>query len=95
MATKPESRFRKWFVDQLFINYPDCYVVIQHGSVYTARGVPDVLMCFKGKFYGFELKMPKGKATKLQLYNLNEIKKAGGVGLVIVKGETMPWEMDI
>lgn len=46
-------------------------------------GVPDFLICVKGKFYGIECKANGGKPTALQLKHLDDIRKAGGVALVI------------
>lgn len=45
-------------------------------------GVPDILGCYQGKFFAIELKDPdKPSKThhKLQLFIINEIKKAGGI----------------
>ena len=46
-------------------------------------GVPDFLICIKGKFYGIECKANGGKPTALQLKHLDDIRKAGGIALVI------------
>lgn len=46
------------------------------------RGIPDRLLCIKGKFIGIEFKTTEGKASPLQLYNLSKIKKAGGIGIL-------------
>jgi Holliday junction resolvase len=53
------------------------------GGQFTKAGVPDLLVCCKGKFLGIELKGPTGKPSELQLYNIEEIKKAGGIALVL------------
>jgi hypothetical protein len=45
---------------------------------YGARTV-DCLVCFKGRFFAFEVKRPKGgKLTTKQCNILNDIRKAGG-----------------
>lgn len=46
-------------------------------------GVPDILVCLKGRFIGIECKAGKGKLTALQEHNLNAIELAGGIALVI------------
>jgi hypothetical protein len=46
-------------------------------------GVPDVLCCYKGRFVGIECKANGGKATALQIHNLNSIEIAGGIALLI------------
>lgn len=46
-------------------------------------GVPDIVVCFHGRFVGIECKAGNNKPTALQLKNLDDIEKAGGVALVI------------
>lgn len=48
------------------------------------NGVPDILCCYKGRFIGIEVK-DVGKisnASALQLHNMEEIIKAGGLSIV-------------
>lgn len=54
-------------------------------NAYTQAGVPDILACYKGHFLGIETKKSaKGYgATELQKYNIEEIKSAGGIGLIL------------
>mgnify|MGYP001043289463 CR=1 FL=1 len=37
----------------------------------------------KSWFLGIELKAPNGRPSDLQLYNLREIEKAGGIGILL------------
>ena len=53
------------------------------GSVYTQAGVPDLLVCYKGKFIGIEVKAETGHASELQLNTIEQIKKAGGIAFVL------------
>ena len=46
-------------------------------------GVPDILVCYKGRFIGIECKAGRGRLTALQEHNLNAIELSGGVALVI------------
>jgi Holliday junction resolvase len=46
-------------------------------------GVPDILVCHKGRFIAIECKAGKGKLTALQQHNLNGIELTGGIALVI------------
>lgn len=50
---------------------------------YGSSGAPDFLVCLGGRFIGIECKAGKGKTTALQEKNLEDIRKAGGVALVI------------
>lgn len=48
-------------------------------------GVPDILACYKGKFYAFEVKTPETikRVTPLQSYNIEKIKCCGGEAGVV------------
>lgn len=50
---------------------------------YGSSGVPDILVCHEGKFYGLECKANGGKPTALQTDNLERIKSSGGVAVVV------------
>jgi hypothetical protein len=50
---------------------------------YGNSGVPDFLVCHKGRFYGIECKANGGKPTALQEKHLADIRGAGGIGLII------------
>ena len=53
------------------------------GGEYTKAGVPDILACVNGYFFGIEVKAPRGHPSKLQLYNLKKIDAAGGYGILL------------
>lgn len=55
----------------------------QNGKKFTKDGVPDLLICCNGFFIGLELKAENGKPSQLQLWNLEQIRKAGGIGIVL------------
>ena len=50
---------------------------------FTKEGIPDILACINGKFYGMELKGDGGKPTLLQIINLRKIRAAGGIGVLL------------
>lgn len=50
---------------------------------YGRSGVPDIVGCYRGVFFGFECKAGKNKATALQLQNINQINDAGGFSIVV------------
>lgn len=50
---------------------------------FTKDGVPDILCCFEGHFVGIEVKAPKGKPSRLQIYNLKKIDEAGGIAILL------------
>jgi hypothetical protein len=50
---------------------------------YGKSGVPDIIGCYEGKFFGIECKAGKNKPTPLQEKNLSDIKANDGISLVI------------
>jgi hypothetical protein len=55
------------------------------------RGIPDIILCLRGWFIAIELKKDaKEKPDKLQLYNLNRIKKVGKGFAVVAFPENWP-----
>ena len=60
-----------------------CYYAMPVTGGFGNSGVPDFLICKQGLFYGIECKANGGKPTALQLKHLDDIRKAGGIALVI------------
>ena len=49
------------------------------------RGIPDIIGCYKGRFFAWELKRSEKESTTtgraaLQRYIIEKIRKAGGIG---------------
>ena len=59
------------------------YYTMPMGTGFSSSGAPDFIICIAGLFYGIECKANGGKPTALQLKNLDDIRKAGGVALVV------------
>lgn len=53
------------------------------GAKFTKSGIPDILSCVNGFFVAIEVKGPNGHPTNLQLYQIREIRKAGGIAFVL------------
>lgn len=53
------------------------------GSKFTKDGIPDILCCIDGHFVAIEVKAQNGTPSELQLYNIREIRKAGGFSFVL------------
>ncbi len=62
---------------------PGCFAWKEHGGMYGTAGIPDVICCYCGRFYGFEVKTETGEPTELQKATIRKIQKAGGVALVV------------
>ena len=73
-----ENKVKKYLKDQgaWFVKY-------WGGGGFTKAGIPDLLVCYKGRFIGIELKAPNGHPSDLQIYNLDKINKAGGYGILL------------
>ena len=50
---------------------------------YGRSGVPDVVGCHRGVFFGIECKAGKGTTTALQDRELQRIRDVGGIALVV------------
>lgn len=86
MGIKAETRF-KIKVQQYLSSIPNLWQLKIYGNAVQSGGIPDLLICYKGKFIALELKDPDEKntygATNRQLAHIERIKKAGGIGAVV------------
>jgi len=55
----------------------------QFGGAYSPAGLPDIIVCCRGRFIAFEVKTEKGKTTVLQEVALRRIRAAGGIAEVV------------
>lgn len=81
MADTPEVKVKKKLVAQLKALGAYYFYPVTGG--YGASGVPDVICCYKGRFFGFECKAGKNQPTTLQNINIEAIRNAGGHALVV------------
>jgi hypothetical protein len=77
----PEGKVKKRVKDVL--KSLGAYYAMPVGGGFGNSGVPDFLICMSGTFVGIETKANGGKPTALQEKNLEQIRQAGGVALVI------------
>ena len=80
MAMTPEAKVKKVVVKQL--KGLGAYYFFPATGGYGKSGVPDVVGCFKGMFFGIECKAGNNTPTPLQEKNLREIRAASGFELV-------------
>lgn len=66
---------------------PECYAFKEHGGLYGTSGIPDIIVCYKGKFVAFEVKTQKGKLSKLQEITIAKIQKAKGMAFKVTNLE--------
>ena len=77
----PEAKVKK--AVKAVLDALGAYYTMPVTGGYGKQGVPDFLVCYCGRFIGIETKAGKGKVTTLQELNLEKIRQAGGVSLVI------------
>src|SRR3989304_2719073 len=75
---QPETAFKKDVMKALDKLSGIYYFKVQQVSV---RGIPDIIGCYRGRLFAWEIKVKKNKVGKrsLQAYNLKCIKLAGGI----------------
>jgi Holliday junction resolvase len=81
MAQTPEAAVKKRVVAQL--KELGAYYFYPVTSGYGSSGVPDIVGCYNGVFFGIECKAGKNQPTELQKKHLKEIAENGGVALVV------------
>lgn len=81
MASTPEVKVKKQI--RKLLDEAGAYYAMPIGTGYGNSGVPDFLLCHKGKFIAVEAKAGNNKPTALQEMHLTKIRAAGGIALVI------------
>lgn len=62
---------------------PNLFFWKEHGGMYGTAGIPDLIVCYKGRFIAFECKVGKNKPTALQAITIGQIAAAGGYAVVV------------
>lgn len=81
MAKTPEAKVKAKVVAQL--KELGAYYFYPVTGGFGSSGVPDIVGCYKGRFFGIECKAKGNKPTELQKMNLARIELNGGIALVI------------
>src|SRR3989304_2630554 len=82
MTQKPEAALTKKILTQL--RERGGFWAKIHGGPYQATGLPDIVGCCRGGFYGFEVKVREhDQPTARQSLTLRLIRQAGGVSRVV------------
>jgi len=79
-------KIQRWLAKQ-----PKTFAYKHWGGYYGRPGIPDLIVCHRGRFVGIEVKRPErnSKTTEAQEQVLSEIRAAGGIGLVARDLETV------
>lgn len=75
-----------------FLNEQNCWLLKTWSNGVQRSGVPDLLICCNGYFIGVELKAPNGKPSELQLWNIEKIREAGGIAIVLYPDQFKPFK---
>ena len=62
---------------------PETFAWKEHGGKYGTAGIPDIIVCHRGRFIALEAKVGKNQPTKLQAVTIEQIRKAGGTAAVV------------
>lgn len=81
MAQTPEVKVKRNVVAQL--NQLGAYFFYPVMGGYGSSGVPDIVGCYKGKFFAIECKAGKNKPTPLQQKNIDRIATQRGAVCVV------------
>jgi len=74
--------------------------MVIHGGPYQAAGISDIIGCYDGRFWAFEVKTPDKwnksgyNLSELQTQFLMRIRKSGGVGFCVCSVKQVAWLMD-
>jgi len=79
-------KIQRWLAKQ-----PETFSYKHWGGPYGRPGIPDIIICHRGRFVAVEVKRPEksSKTTKAQEQVLSEIRAAGGIGVVARTLETV------
>ena len=72
-----ENKVKKFLSDQ------GAWHVKYFANRMTKIGIPDILACVNGYFVAIEVKAPKGKPSELQKWNIEKIRDAEGIAIVL------------
>ena len=81
MAMTPEAKEKKTVVKHLKAMGAYYFYPVTGG--YGGSGVPDIVGCYQGKFFGIECKAGKNTPTPLQEKNLRDIDAQRGIAIVV------------
>jgi len=77
----PEAKVKKQV--KKILDIVGCYYFFPQTGGYGSSGVPDIVVCHKGKFIGIECKAGDNKLTELQKHNINLINNNKGLAIVV------------
>ena len=89
----PEGKVKAEIKDYLK-SLTGCWHFMPFMGGYGVRGIPDIIGCYKGRFFAIEVKSEEGKVSPWQARVLALIAKAGGIALVARGAEEVIYKFD-
>lgn len=86
MAKQPESNLKDRIKKKLRCEIGGKWTKI-HGGPYQESGLPDLIGCVNGFYFGLEVKIPGETPTKIQEAQLQDIQDNQGVAAVVTSPE--------
>jgi Holliday junction resolvase len=93
MAMTPERKVKN-DVTNILKRYR-AYYFYPPSNGFGRMGIPDIIVCFHGRFIAIECKAGANQATALQLREINNIIEAGGVALIISEKNIGTLELEL
>jgi len=78
----PEAKVKKQVV-AIIKKFPTAYYFFPATGGYGRSGVPDIIICYCGKFLAIECKAGTRKPTPMQEHEMKCIRLAGGEAIVV------------
>ena len=74
---KPEKKLQDKAID--YLKEKKIYYINQFGNGWSAKGAPDLIVCIRGKFVAFELKVGENDLQDDQKIHRLRIRRSGGL----------------
>lgn len=75
--TKPETKLQDKAIE--YLKSKKIYYINKFGDGWSAKGAPDLIVCIKGRFVAFELKVGENDLQDDQIIHRIRIKRSGGL----------------
>ena len=84
MTPEKESQIQAKIIKGLRAEFKGAFIWKAAAGPYSRQGIPDILMIYRGRFFGLEVKRPEGgRLSTLQAQSIEAINRAGGTAAVV------------
>lgn len=82
--SQPESRLQRRIRKHLMKVFPGSWWYKVHGNEFTPSGIPDLVGCVEGRFFGLEVKRPEGGPSRIQLVTHERMRASGACVQIVM-----------